>query len=97
MVCLTHVYMADIKHLLILLHAQEGKHPCILALPQEVRSRREALPTSTLTVLLSPSQSCQQIARDPLWTCQTLSNFGIKCLHLVASQEQCKLTRGSLL
>ena len=33
MVCLTHVYMADIKHLLVLLNAQEGKHPCSKRLP----------------------------------------------------------------
>ena len=33
MVCLTHVYMADIKHLLVLLDAQEGKHPCSKRLP----------------------------------------------------------------
>ena len=33
MVCLTHVYMADIKNLLVLLNAQEGKHPCSKRLP----------------------------------------------------------------
>ena len=33
MVCLTHIYMADIKNLLVLLNAQEGKHPCSKRLP----------------------------------------------------------------